>query len=1325
MVTQPGTYFLTATDDLGCTGIGFFTVTAVTPPTPIIEGSLNICPDQQTTLTVTPFFSAYQWSTGESNQSILVYDPGTYAVTATSAEGCEVYTSVTVNPVAVTPPVINGITQLCFGATTILDAGPNYLSYQWSDGSITRSISISEEGNYAVTVTDLNGCDSYDDIDIAVFPEVVANITGESILCEGQDDITLFASPGFNAYAWSTNASTPNITISASGTYTVTVTNSIGCAGTASFVVNATQLDPFDISGNTIFCTEGSTSLAVPDIFSAYQWSTGSTTTSTVVTAAGTYTITVSDADGCIATQSITVQHHPVPSPEITGVLQICPGGNTSLGADSVYVAYAWNTGDTTRQISVNAPGQFVLHVTDTNGCIGTDTVSVVLVPELLPNISGALAYCAGASTSLTANAGYASYTWSNNSSASELLVNTPGTYSVTVADANGCTGQASVLVTENPLPIVNIAGSSTFCIGSFTTLNVNNPGSTYLWSNGSSASSIQVTSPGLFAVTVTDANGCVSSASQQVSQESELMPQITGPLNFCPGTQTTLNAGSGFATYQWSNNSNGQAITVSQGGTYTVSVTDASGCSGTGTVVVGVFPQPQLSLQGTPAYCAGSSTSLSTAQPFTSYQWSNGAMQRQITISAPGTYTVTVTDANGCVDSVTQVVQEFPTPVFTISGQDFFCAGAGTTLSVPNTFLSYQWSGGQQTPSLIVNAGGTYRVTVTNIQGCSASRELAVTRVSLPQADAGAARELTCITPSATLGGNGTSLGNAYTFLWTGPGIHSATAGTPQPVVQIPGVYSLVVTDTVYGCISIAAQTTVTDLTALPAVSLQVQGSLNCTATSVVLSGTGSASGTNISYQWIGPNQQAIPGANQLNYTTANPGEFTLRVTNTYTGCTNQLSGTVIQDATYPVAEAGAPQGLNCLVLSATLNGSQSSVGNNVAYLWSTPNGNIVSGATTPTAAVNQPGLYILRVTNQSNNCISRDTVIVTQDITPPTVVLSPGGEIDCLHPTIQLSGSGSSFGAQFRYEWLRSGSPAILSNALQYLAAAAGNFQLRVVNTENGCSAAANVLVTENPEQPRGLEVVADNPTCFGDTDGSIFIGTVTGGTPPFLFSVNGGPYRPQTLYPDLGGGLYAIVVQDAIGCELSLNVNLHIGNDLELDLGPDQTIRIGQRALLEAQYNIPDEEVASFRWTSTDSIECDTCTSLNVGPFITRIYTATLIDVNGCAISEDVTVFVRNPREVYIPSGFSPNNDGQNDRIWIYSDDDVEYVRSFMIFNRWGETVFEVYNFPTNDPAYGWDGYYRGQLYNSAVFTYFAEVQFIDGSVKLFKGDVTLMR
>ncbi|MCB0567483.1 MAG: gliding motility-associated C-terminal domain-containing protein, partial [Phaeodactylibacter sp.] len=121
----------------------------------------------------------------------------------------------------------------------------------------------------------------------------------------------------------------------------------------------------------------------------------------------------------------------------------------------------------------------------------------------------------------------------------------------------------------------------------------------------------------------------------------------------------------------------------------------------------------------------------------------------------------------------------------------------------------------------------------------------------------------------------------------------------------------------------------------------------------------------------------------------------------------------------------------------------------------------------------------------------------------------------------------------------------------------------------------------------------------------------------------------------------------------------------------------------------------------------------------------YEVTVRDSNGCVAEDDIMIFVNRKRNVYIPSGFSPNDDGKNDRFYIFGDETVAQIRSFRIFNRWGESVYEIYGFPPNDPAFGWNGTFRGELMNPAVFAYMAEVEFSDGEVVLFYGDVTLAR
>ncbi|MBX2928170.1 MAG: gliding motility-associated C-terminal domain-containing protein [Saprospiraceae bacterium] len=1534
-VSAPGAYTVTVTNASGCSNTATVNVTATPNPVPAISGNLEICPGASTTLNVTGSFSSYAWSTGGSGASITANAAGSYMVTVTDAQGCTGTTSATVSVLNAPTPQITGANTFCFDSQTTLDAGPGYASYQWTPSGNTQEITASNSGTYSVIVTDQNGCTGTTSIQVTELPQVVPSISGNAGLCLGQTSANLTASAGYTSYAWSTGGSGAQISVQTGGVYTVTVVDVEGCSGTASFTVTGNTPPAPAISGATAYCQGASTTLSAPAGFSQYLWSNGSNSASLTASAPGNYSVTVTDNNGCTGQASVQVTENPNPVPDISGVLQICPGGSTTLNAGITATGYQWSTGATTQTISVSTAGTYGVTVTDANGCVGADNATVVQVPQLQPTISGVLFYCAGSSTQLSANSGYATYSWSNAGNQAAITVSAPGTYSVTVTDLNGCSGETSVSVTEralptpqilgnlsycegnsttlnssgnfptynwsngastagitlstpgnygltvtdsfgcqgstsvqvvehplvfpnitgtlsfceglqtvlnagagfatyqwsnntsnptltvtsggaysvtvtdangcvtnagvtvtefpvtapqvtgntafctgdnvvldagagyaayqwsnsmsgqtvtitqggfysvtatdvngcvsdggiqvtqNPLPNIVIGGSSSFCIGGYTTLNAGTGFAQYQWSDGSTTPTIQVSQPGLIAVTVTDSNGCSASDDLTVTQDTELSPVINGNLTFCPGTQTVLDAGPGYATYIWSNNAGSQTITVTQPGTYTVTVTDDFGCFGSGDVAVGLFPQPQPVIAGTPSFCAGSNTVLSSGTPFTVYQWSTGAAQPQITVATPGTYGLTVTDSNGCVASTSQMVEEFPLPVFGISGLNYFCAGASTAISVPNTFAGYQWSGGQQTPDISVGTAGNYSITVTNSFGCVSSQSIQIAQIPLPLSDAGPARELTCNFPSVTLGGPGSSQGSAYVYQWSGPGITAANGSQAQPVVTAPGSYTLMVTDTVHNCVSTVNATQVADLTAPPMVMTNALDTLDCVTPSVVVSGNGSATGADIAYQWIGPGGTPIPGATALTYTASVPGVYTLRVINNYTGCTAQSVSTVAQDVALPAADAGPGRHLNCITTADALDGGSSSTGNNFAYLWSTVGGNIVSGATGLAPVVNRPGLYILRVTNQQNGCVTTDSVQVTQDIVAPTAFAGQTQEIDCLHPSVGIDGTGSSTGGNMRYEWTLNGSPAVLSTALAWSVTVPGLYTLRVINTVNGCSAASNVVVTENPARPRDVAVLSNDPICFGDTNGRILLGAVTGGTAPFLFSINGEPFRAQTLYPNLGAGDYNIIVQDATGCEYALTVNLREGNDLALDLGPDQYIRIGERAIIEAQYNIPDAEVSSFGWTTVDSLECLTCLTLNLRPFITTTYSATLVDDRGCRITEQVTIYVANPREVFIPNAFSPNNDGTNDRLMVFAGEDVDFVRSFMVFNRWGEAVFEVYNFPPNDPAYGWDGNHRARLYNSAVFVYFAEVQFIDGSVKLFKGDATLMK
>lgn len=284
------------------------------------------------------------------------------------------------------------------------------------------------------------------------------------------------------------------------------------------------------------------------------------------------------------------------------------------------------------------------------------------------------------------------------------------------------------------------------------------------------------------------------------------------------------------------------------------------------------------------------------------------------------------------------------------------------------------------------------------------------------------------------------------------------------------------------------------------------------------------------------------------------------------------------------------------------------------------------------------------------------------------------------------------------------------------------AGTYSVTVTDS-NGCSAIGQVSLDE--PSPLQIGVSVNDPDCFVVGGGLIIVEPI-GGTPPYQYALNGGTFNADSNYSGLSSGLYHIDVLDANGCGASSIVVINAPVPINVDLGDDLSIELGEGASLNALVNVPFEQLASVTWSSIGSLECPDCLQQQVFPLVTTSYSIKVIGENGCEDEDNLTVFVDRRRHVYVPNAFSPNQDGINDVFTIYiKPGTVNKVRSFLVFSRWGETVHRYENFEPNDPASGWDGTHRGEPLNEAVFTWFATIEFRDGTVELFKGDVTLMR
>ncbi|MBK8568061.1 MAG: hypothetical protein IPN76_33300, partial [Saprospiraceae bacterium] len=336
---------------------------------------------------------------------------------------------------------------------------------------------------------------------------------------------------------------------------------------------------------------------------------------------------------------------------------------------------------------------------------------------------------CPGGSATLSATDGFLNYNWSNGEIGEQTTVSQPGIYSITVSDINGCTGTAQVVVTVGSGIVPQIVGPNVICVGGSTLLSLANSPNfpQILWSTGATAPQIMTFTPGNYSVTVTDLVGCTASASVVVTLGNTLAPLISEGTYNCDGN-LILEAPNGFADYVWSTGSGTPIINVSQDGSYSLTVTDASGCTGTAAIFVEVPDELVVVVQTPPTpICPGDTAQLSVLPGFEGYAWNTGETANSIQISTSGNYTVTVTDQYGCTAVDDYAFDFASSPQFTIIGDQLGCESAEALLEIDLVNVSgspaYLWSNGETTPVLVTSQPGVFSVTLTDGNGCTATQ--------------------------------------------------------------------------------------------------------------------------------------------------------------------------------------------------------------------------------------------------------------------------------------------------------------------------------------------------------------------------------------------------------------------------------------------------------------------------------------------------------------------------------------------------------------------------------------------------------------------------
>lgn len=725
--------------------------------------------------------------------------------------------------------------------------------------------------------------------------------------------------------------------------------------------------------------------------------------------------------------------------------------------------------------------------------------------------------------------------------------------------------------------------------------------------------------------------------------------------LTVCKDGSNNLTVSGGTGPYNW------QSMT-----TYT----DCSGCPGGNCI---------------PFFCTGSVvTTWSTTTANTPSITAPGSLPVRVIDNAGNSYTITSLSAlSSCTTSAC------PTLTTAVASQtNVNCYGASTGSATVNTSggtgpYTYTWSPGNLSgPSQSGLTAGTYSIAVKDANGCPGTFTVTITQP---------ASALSAALSGTTSAGCGQSNGSAtvtasggtagYTYSWS-PSGGTAAAATGLAA----GSYTAIITDS-KGCTASAA--TLIGSTGGPTLSVSSQTNVSCFGGSNGAATVSATGGTGpYTYTWSPGN---LSGASQ---TSLGVGTYTISVKDAG-NCIGSTTVAITQPAAVSAAiTATVPTNCGQSVGGATVTASGGTPG--YTYSWS-PSGGTAAGASGLAA-----GNYTVTVTD-SKGCIKTAGTLINS-AGGPTVTVSSQTNIACFGDSTGAAAVSATGGSgTYTYTWSPSGGSSFSASGLP-----AGTYTVTV--SDGSCPGFAVVTLTQSPSISAAVSTTAAN--CAA-SDGSASV-TASGGTGALSYLWSTGS-ATTTSISNLAPGAYTVTVTDSKGCTQTASGLVTVNNgSFAVDAGTSTTIETGGNTVLHGT----GPAGATYSWTPSSSLSCSTCQNPTASPDVTTTYTLIVTNSSGCSSVDTVTIIVRKPcGDLFVPTAFSPNNDGQNDVLLVMGNcvTDLE----FAIFDRWGEKVFE-----SSDVSHGWDGTYNGKKMDPAVFAYYLNAT-IDGEKVSVHGSITLVK
>lgn len=577
----------------------------------------------------------------------------------------------------------------------------------------------------------------------------------------------------------------------------------------------------------------------------------------------------------------------------------------------------------------------------------------------------------------------------------------------------------------------------------------------------------------------------------------------------------------------------------------------------------------------------------------------------------------------------------------------------------------------------------------------------------------------LTCDNMEVVLSATGSSFGPQYDYTWTMID-QSVVSDDTLARVSTPGRYYLEITNNVTGCSSIDSLYVDQD-TIRPVIQTSSDGWLTCAIEQLELRVDHNLNNEDAFISWFGPFGSGLGDSTSLNLDVDEPGDYVVTVKDKANGCETSDVISVMIDTMKPYLEIEPPDTLTCVIKSLRIDAAYQHQ-RQVDIWWQTDTGRILSGGNTLDPLVDNPGGYMLILTDTVSGCSDSAIVQVHEDTRKPVFNLGPDLRLTCTDSLYTIRPTLEPCPECFHF-WRTLSGQALNDTSLVQDIRENGEYEFTRINTVNGCETSDTLRITRAPEP---WDMVIDQESGC-DQLGWILVDSVYGGEGPYQYSVDGGQtFSKEALFEELPPGTYQIVIRDRNGCELGYGERVIIPRKIRIVSVEDLTLDLGDDGEFRVEVNLPDNQISEIIWTPDEDLSCSDCLNPRIKGIRDGVYKIYVEDIYGCSDSATLYLYVQRNVDVFIPNVFSPDGDNLNDGFTAFvKEGQAREIVSFQIFSRWGEMVFQTDHIPVNDPSVGWDGNFSDEEAMSGVYTYLMKILFIDDSVGMYSGDVTLMR